>query len=110
MRRSRNGNLKNMRSTTNDPTLQDFHAAKPPASAEEDTANASRWPILWAWRWLARDTEKYESFSELYENEKMKAIDVEDEFDLAYRGIVPALLGRATQRIGKEEDDNYSED
>ena len=83
---------------------KEFLAAKPPVSDEEDTANASRWPILRAWRWLAIDTEKEKRFSELYENEKMKAIDVHDEFDVAYTGIVPASLGRAIQRIEKEKD------
>ena len=39
------------------------------------------------------DTESM--FSELYDDDKMKAIEVQDAFDLAYRCLIPAAIGRA---------------
>ena len=40
---------------------------------------------------------------------KTKAIDMEDEFDMAYRAIVPAPSGWAIMKINKDED-TYSDD
>ena len=59
------------------------HAAEPPVPAEDDTTNVGKWSILRAWRWIVRDSEKERMFSELYDSDKIKAIEVEDAFDLA---------------------------
>ena len=40
-------------------------------------------------------------FNDTYEKDGTKAIDMEDEFDRAYRGIIPAPLGWAIQNIKK---------
>ena len=69
---------------------KEFHTTKPPASLDEDATNANKLLILHARRWLARDTDMEKRFIELYEEDTIKANDMEDEFDMAYRAIVPA--------------------
>ena len=62
-----------------------------------------------AWRWLVRDNVKEKRYSDAYEKDRANAIDMEDEFDMAYRAIVPAPLERAIMKINKDED-AYSDD
>ena len=66
---------------------------------EEDPTLANRWPILRAWRWLVRDSDKEQRHSDTYATHRITASAMEDEFDLAYRAIVPARLGWAIMKI-----------
>ena len=84
---------------------KDHHATEPPVPLDNDTANAGRWPILSAWKSIVRDPEKERTFTELYDSDKTKAIEVEDVVDLAYRCAIPAAMDRAIQQTAAEEDD-----
>ena len=46
-------------------------------------------------------------FSELYDDDTMKAVKVGDAFDLAYICVILAAIGKAIPNIEKEEDAIY---
>ena len=87
---------------------QAFHSKKLLVARENDNAIADRWPILRAWRWLVRDSERETQYSDAYDKNIAKAMEMEDEFDMAYRAVIPAPLGRAIMKIN-EKDNRYSD-
>ena len=88
---------------------QTFHPKTLPVALEEDSAIADRWPILRAWRWLVKDSEKETRYSDFYKKNNMQAIETEDAFDMAYGAIITLPLGWAIMKI-IEKDDRYSDD
>ena len=77
---------------------------KTPVRAEEDPTLANRWSILRPWRWLVRDNDKEQRHSDTYDTDRVTANAMEDEFDLAYRAMVPAPLGWAIMKTNQLED------
>ena len=72
---------------------QTFHSKKLPVALEESHAIADRWPILRAWRWLVRGSEKETRYTDSYDKNSMQAIETEDAFDMAYGAIITLPLG-----------------
>jgi len=60
-----------------------------------DPRAVSRWPVLSAWRWLVPLPGREELLSGLSEHGGAPAAAVEQEYDLAYRGVMPRALGLA---------------
>ena len=63
------------------------------------------WQILKAWRWLVRDTDSENIFDSTFATDRKKASALEGPADLAYRGVMPAALGRAIQNVDIEKED-----
>ena len=88
---------------------QTFHSKQLLAAPEVDNAIVGRWLILRAWRWLIRDNEMEKRYSDAYDKNNAQAKDMEDDFDMAYRVVIPAPLGRSIMKVN-EKDDRYSDE
>ena len=75
---------------------KEFYVDAPPAPLLHPAGLiAARWQIVCAWRWLIRGPDKEALFSIALTKDPTKAIELEGPMDLAYRGVMPAALGRA---------------
>ena len=81
---------------------KEFHAAKPPTPVAADIANAGKRRILRACRWVVREPETEKMFSEFYDGDTMKAIELGDAFDLAYICVMLAAIGKAIPNIDRK--------
>ncbi|CAE7837193.1 unnamed protein product [Symbiodinium sp. CCMP2592] len=86
-------------------------ARRLPASPKSPTPeDATRWPILTAWRWLVPMRTEIADFAADAAGSSAVPTRMESGTDLAYRGVLPAALGRfitrtATAASNDEPDD-----
>ena len=87
-----------------------YLAASPPSRHPHHSGpSAVGRPILCAWRWLVRDADKETVYYISLSPGRKKARELEGPTDLAYRGVMPAALGRAVQQTDVENEENVSD-